>query len=69
MDTAEVKPTEELLTIKTVAEILKIGETKLWGYIRKGRIAHVRLDGSVRISRDAVSDFIKANTVVKGESQ
>jgi excisionase family DNA binding protein len=50
--------TKMLLTVNEAAEILTIGRTKLYELIGRGALPTVRLDGSVRISSQALLDFI-----------
>ena len=47
-----------LYSIREAAELLSIGRVKLYELVAAGRIESVRLDGSRRIPREALEDFI-----------
>jgi excisionase family DNA binding protein len=47
-----------LYSIREAAELLSIGRVKLYELVAAGRIESVRLDGSRRIPREALEEFI-----------
>jgi excisionase family DNA binding protein len=47
-----------LYTVREAAELLSIGRVKLYELVAAGRIESVRLDGSRRIPREALEEFI-----------
>jgi excisionase family DNA binding protein len=58
-DGADAVKTERLLySVREAADLLSIGRVKLYELIAAGRIESVRLDGSRRIPRDALEEFI-----------
>lgn len=53
-----VKVERLLYSVREAAELLSIGRVKLYELIAAGRIESVRLDGSRRIPREALEEFI-----------
>lgn len=49
---------EKLLTVKDVANYLSCAESSVYQWIREGRIEAVKVGSNVRISQDAVKDFL-----------
>jgi excisionase family DNA binding protein len=47
-----------LYSVREAAEMLSIGRVKLYELINAGRIASVKLDGSRRIPREALEEFV-----------
>lgn len=47
-----------LYSVREAAEMLSIGRVKLYELMAAGKIESVKLDGSRRIPRDALEDFI-----------
>lgn len=47
-----------LFTINEAAEMLAIGRTKTYEFINRGELRTVRVDGSVRVTRDALEGFV-----------
>jgi len=47
-----------LYSVREAAELLSIGRVKLYELVAAGRIESVRLDGSRRIPREALEEFI-----------
>jgi excisionase family DNA binding protein len=47
-----------LYSIREAAELLSIGRVKLYELVAAGRIDSVRLDGSRRIPREALEEFV-----------
>ena len=56
----------KLLTLKEVAEILKVSTRTVRRYIKDGHIEAHRLEGSFRITQTELNSFIESRTV-KGE--
>lgn len=49
----------DLLTVKDVAELLRVTPMTVYRAIEAGKLAHVRFGRSIRISRDALEDYIQ----------
>ena len=47
-----------LYSVREAAELLSIGRVKFYELVAAGRIESVRLDGSRRIPREALEEFI-----------
>ncbi len=54
--------TEKLLTIKETAERLSASEVSVRRWIKAGKLAHVRIERNIRISEQAISDYISKRT-------
>lgn len=54
-----------LYNVREAAELLSIGRVKLYELVAAGRIESVRLDGSRKIPREALEEFI---TQLRAES-
>ena len=52
---------EKLLTVKEVASYLSCAESTVYQWIREGRIEAVKAGSNVRISREAVKEFLNAS--------
>lgn len=58
-DARDAVRSERLLySVREAAELLSIGRVKLYELIAGGRIESVRLDGSRRIPREALEEFV-----------
>jgi excisionase family DNA binding protein len=65
-----VSPEDRLLTVLEVAEWLNISSKFAYALIAKGDLPAVKLRSSVRVERDAVTDFIRRHrTRTKGANQ
>jgi len=53
-----VKVDRLLYSVREAADLLSIGRVKLYELIAAGRIESVRLDGSRRIPREALEEFV-----------
>ncbi|MEW6472918.1 MAG: helix-turn-helix domain-containing protein [Actinomycetota bacterium] len=53
-----IRPERLLYSVREAAELLSIGRVKLYELVAAGRIASVRLDGSRKIPRTALEEFI-----------
>ena len=54
-----------LYNVREAAELLSIGRVKLYELVAAGRIESVRLDGSRKIPREALEEFV---TQLRAES-
>jgi excisionase family DNA binding protein len=54
----EVKVERLLYSVREAAQLLSIGRVKLYELMAAGRIESVRLDGSRRIPREALEEFV-----------
>ena len=57
---AEPGPTERLLTVAEVAEVLGVGRSKLYELIARGAIQSVKVDRCRRFRQSDVERFIRA---------
>ena len=56
--------TEQLLTVKQVAEVLQFHRQTVWRLIKEGRLPCIRLGRrAIRVSRQDLDDFIAAPSV------
>ena len=53
--------TTELLTVKNVAECLKVSPSQVWKLIASGKIQSVKIARSRRVSVEQLQDFIRQN--------
>lgn len=58
---------DPLLTAKDVAEVLRLSISKVYELCSSGKIPHLRVGGSIRFSRDALSGFINESVVDQSE--
>lgn len=49
-----------LLTAREAADVLGLGRSKVYELMAQGRLRSVRVDGSRRIPREALEDFVRA---------
>lgn len=49
-----------LYSVREAAELLSIGRVKLYELMNAGRIVSVKLDGSRRIPREALEEFVES---------
>jgi len=54
---------EELLTVPEAAKRLAVKETTIRAWLVRRKLPRVNCGRSVRVPADAISDFIKRNTV------
>ncbi len=54
---------DELLRETDVCQILKIGRTKYWELVWSGVLPSVRIGRAVRVSRSALEEFIRQESV------
>lgn len=47
-----------LLRVSEAAELLSVGDSKVYQLIRSGRLAAVQVDGAIRVTRGAIDDYI-----------
>jgi len=53
-------PGERLLyRVAEAAEILGIGKSKAWELVQRGSIESIKIDGSRRVPREALADYVE----------
>ena len=50
---------EPLLTVKDVAAFLKVNPMTVYRAIETGELAHVRVGRSIRVTQEALNDYLK----------
>ena len=56
-----------LLTPRETAAVLKLSVSKVYELCASGKLPHMRVDGSIRMSQDALDDFLRAAVVDQSE--
>lgn len=51
----------QLLTIKDVQELTKLGRTTIYEVMRRGELPYIRIGRSVRIRHDALDNWLMAH--------
>ena len=51
---------KDWMTVQDVAEYLKLGKTKIYQYVQKGKIPGYKVGGQWRFSREEIDDWIKS---------
>jgi excisionase family DNA binding protein len=54
---------KKFLSVREAAGELTVGRTLVYGLMEAGELPYVRIGKTRRISRDALNEFIKKNTV------
>ncbi len=52
----------ELMTVREVAFVLGMSESKIYGLCACKKIGHFRIGGSLRIARKQLNDYLQAAT-------
>jgi excisionase family DNA binding protein len=50
---------KEFFRVAEVQQILNLGRTKVYEIIRAGKLRKVAFDGCIRVSREAIDDYIR----------
>ena len=48
-----------MLKVREVAERLKVSVSKIYELVEKGKLAHHRIDGAIRVSEDQLADYLE----------
>ena len=59
----QAEPNNNLLTPEQVAGILQVHILTIYGYIREGKLAAIRLGRSYRITPQDLEQFIESNRI------
>jgi DNA binding domain, excisionase family len=62
-------PDQLLFSIATVADMLGLGQTKVYRLVKEGKLRAVRLDGVIRIPRDSLEQYINSLPGVRPEER
>jgi len=48
-----------MLTVREVAERLKVSPMTVYRWIKRGRLEALQVDGTIRVEEEALNEFIK----------
>lgn len=54
--------TNQVLTVKEVAEILRASTTTIYTMVREGELPHFRVRGNIMFHRQTLEDWMSGNT-------
>ena len=58
---------QEWMTVQDVADYLKLGKTKIYQYVQKGRIPGYKVGGQWRFNRIEIDDWIRSGRSNKSQ--
>jgi len=56
--------TTKYLSVQDVAQILQVNKITVYGWIKKGKIPFLKINGSLRFDPNTIENWINGNRVV-----